>query len=83
MRQLDSTLGCVRVAIVVPRFGFSAVRRNRLKRQLRELTRAHMLTRAASADVLLRARPLTYTATFDALRDDVTDVTARIESLTP
>lgn len=80
MRRLDSTHGVVRVAIVVPKFGFSAVRRNKLKRQLRELTRTHVLPRAASADILLRAKRETYAATFEGLRQDVGGVATSLES---
>ncbi len=83
VRRLDSTHGHVRVAIVVPKFGFSAVRRNRLKRQLRELARAHVLPRATSADVLLRAKREAYAATFEGLREGVDDVATRIESPAP
>ena len=70
----------MRVAIVVPKFGFSAVRRNKLKRHLRELARAHVLPRTLSADILLRARREAYFLTFEALRDDVGDVAKRLES---
>lgn len=70
-RQLDSESGFVRVAIVVPKWGFTAVRRNKLKRRLRELSRALLLVKDASRDVVLRARREAYDASFDALRDDV------------
>lgn len=78
VRRLDSTAGQVRVAIVVPKYGFTAVRRNKLKRQLRELARQTLLPRRASCDLLLRARREAYGAPFDALRTDVADVAARI-----
>lgn len=78
VRRLDSTAGQVRVAIVVPKYGFTAVRRNKLKRQLRELARQTLLPRRASCDLLLRARREAYGAAFDALRTDVADVAARI-----
>lgn len=59
------------MAIVVPKWGFTAVRRNKLKRRLRELTRAHVLTQASSSDVVVRARREAYDASFDDLRQDV------------
>jgi ribonuclease P protein component len=65
----------VRVAIVVPKWGFTAVRRNKLKRRLRELARAHMFDVASSSDVVLRARREAYDASFDHLRDDVQRLT--------
>jgi ribonuclease P protein component len=78
VRRLDSTAGHVRVAIVVPRYGFTAVRRNKLKRQLRELARHTLFQRPASCDVLLRARREAYGASFDTLRSDVADVASRL-----
>jgi ribonuclease P protein component len=62
----------MRVGLIVPRFKHSAVARNRLKRQLRELARLRLLPAALSADVVLRIRPDAYLATFDALAADVT-----------
>ena len=69
--MLESESGFVRVAIVVPKWGFTAVRRNKLKRRLRELTRAHFFERQTSSDVVLRARREAYDASFDDLREDV------------
>jgi len=71
IRRLNSTLGHVRVGIVVPKFGFTAVRRNRLKRRLRELARNRLLTLTQSYDLIIRARREAYDATFDGLREDV------------
>ena len=68
---MESPAGHVRVAIIVPRHGHTAVRRNKLKRQLRELTRREILPRSASRDVLFRARREAYAAPFDELRDAV------------
>jgi ribonuclease P protein component len=59
------------VAIVVPKFGFTGVRRNKLKRQLRELTRQCLLTTVCSCDLLVRARHETYEAPFEKLRDEI------------
>jgi ribonuclease P protein component len=61
----------MRGGLIVPRFKQSAVRRNRLKRQLRELTRQRLLPADLSADVVLRIRPEAYSATFEALTADV------------
>jgi len=78
VRWLESAKGHVRIAIVVPKHGFSAVRRNRLKRRLRELARTHLLSGEGSADVLLRAKRETYAATFEALRDDIVRAASRL-----
>ena len=77
-RQLESESGFVRVAIVVPKWGFTAVRRNKLKRRLRELSRALLWEKSSSHDVVLRARREAYDASFDALRDDVTRLSAAL-----
>lgn len=78
VRRLESSTGSLRVALVVPKYGFTAVRRNRLKRRLRELARQTLLPRAVSCDVLLRARREAYTASFELLRADVTDLALRL-----
>jgi ribonuclease P protein component len=61
----------MRVGLVVPRYKHSAVARNRLKRRLRELARVRLLPADLPADVVLRVRPTTYDATFDALASDI------------
>ena len=61
----------MRVGLIVPRFKQSAVKRNRLKRQLRELTRQCLLPADLAIDVVLRIRPEAYSVTFEALRADV------------
>jgi ribonuclease P protein component len=78
VRRLESPLGYVRVGIVVPKFGFTIARRNKLKRRLRELTRVELLTVTCSCDLLLRARRETYDATFARLRDEMSLVVANM-----
>jgi len=60
---------------VVPRHRHTAVDRNRLKRRLREIVRLDVLPWLdqgdGPADVLLRARPEAYRATYDELRTEV------------
>lgn len=73
---MDSSAGHVRIAIVVPKHGHTAVRRNKLKRQLRELARQEILPRPASRDVLFRARRDAYAATFPELRETITRIAA-------
>lgn len=68
----------MRVAIVVPKFGFAAVRRNTLKRRLRELARAQVLPQSASCDLFVRARREAYDASFDQLREEIGHVAAQI-----
>ena len=74
VRQLPGTTSFMRVAIVVPKLGFTAVRRNKLKRRLRELTRSHLWPLALSSDIVLRTKRDAYDASFDQLRDDIVRV---------
>ena len=75
---MESAEGFPRVAIVVPKFGFTAIRRNRLKRRLRELARLYILPKPVSRDVLVRARRDAYAATFEALRTDILTIAAAL-----
>ena len=68
-----------RLGVVVPKHKRTIVQRNRLKRRLRELGRTVLLpglgNLPAAPDVLLRARPEAYTASFADLRDEVAALT--------
>ena len=59
------------MGIVVPRFQFSAVARNRLRRRLREILRRDALARLPAVDLVVRAKRAAYAAPFAALRADV------------
>ena len=71
IRHLASATGAPRAAVVVAKYGFSAVARNTLKRRLRELVRARLLPQIGAVDVLVRARREAYAGSFDDLRADV------------
>lgn len=64
-----------RLGLVVPKHRHSNAERNRVKRRLREIGRVEVLPRLRSAgcsvDVLIRARPDAYAATFAVLRDEL------------
>jgi ribonuclease P protein component len=81
VRAIASPLGHPRVGIVVPRYSGSAVDRNRLKRRLRELVRTRLLSAVPSVDVVIRARPDAYVASFDALEADVARAAAQLPRL--
>ena len=81
VRAIASPLGHPRVGIVVPRYAGSAVDRNKLKRRLRELVRARMLPAGSSADIIIRARPEAYRATFAELGVDIDRATAQLSRL--
>lgn len=86
-RHLDafvspSPAAFARLGIVVPKHKRTIVQRNRVKRRLRELGRTVLLpglgNRGAVMDVLLRARPESYTASFAQLRDEVVALTEEL-----
>ena len=67
VRTLASPLLHPRVAFVVPKYGHSAVDRNPLKRQLREIVRTRLLGKLPCVDLVVRTRASAYGVTFPAL----------------
>ena len=71
-----------RLGVVVPKHKRTIVQRNLVKRRLRELGRTVLLpglgNNGAALDVLLRARPEAYTASFADLRDEVAALTEEL-----
>ena len=72
-----SPLGHPRMAIVVPRFQFTAVARNRLRRRLREILRRHIASLPA-VDLVVRAKRAAYAAPFATLQAELTEGVTRI-----
>jgi ribonuclease P protein component len=70
--------GHARTGIVVPRFGKTAVARNRLRRRVREILRRELLASLPAVDVVVRARLDAYSAAFAELRAELADAAARI-----
>lgn len=68
VRHLASPLRRPRVGVIVPRFGHSAVDRNTVKRRLRELARTEFLPAISAVDVVIRALPSAYGASFNELQ---------------
>jgi ribonuclease P protein component len=67
-----SPVGCSRLAVIVPLHRESAVRRNRLRRQLKEIGRRLVLPcLEAATDVVVRARAAGYSASFETLRREL------------
>ena len=64
-----------RVGVVVPKYRRNIIDRNRTKRRLRELARTRMLPMLGRIDVLLRAKPEAYGASFDQLSVEVDAIT--------
>ena len=73
-----SPLGYARMAIVVPRFQFTAVARNRLRRRLREILRRYPVASLPAVDLVVRAKRAAYAAPFARLRAEVAASVTRI-----
>jgi ribonuclease P protein component len=73
-----SPVGHPRTAIVVPRYQFTAVARNRLRRRLREILRRHPLASLPCIDLVVRAKRIAYDAPFAALRAELTESVTRV-----
>lgn len=70
----------MRVGIVVPKFGRSAVERNRVKRRLRELVRRELLRDSWSLDLVVNASATSYERTFSMLREEVRQISLDLQS---
>ena len=57
--------------MIVPRYGHTAVDRNKVKRRLRDLARTELLPSLGAMDVVIRAAPSAYAASYDTLRTAV------------
>jgi ribonuclease P protein component len=70
--------GHARLGVIVPRFHFTAVARNRLRRRLREILRRGPLAHLPAVDLVVRASRSAYHASFAVLRATLTDGVSRI-----
>lgn len=57
-----------RAGVIVPKYSHNSVERNLVKRRLREIVRQDMLPLLSSVDVVVRALPSAYRASFADLR---------------
>ncbi len=71
MLWTDNSTGHPRMGLIVPRFQFSAVARNRLRRRLKEVWRRDLQMRQPVWDLVIRARREAYAATFAVLRAEL------------
>jgi ribonuclease P protein component len=81
LRIVASLLRHPRIGFIVPKHGRSIVERNQLKRRLREIVRLNILKRIDSVDMIVRARPEAYSATFASLERDLIAGRERTERL--
>jgi ribonuclease P protein component len=71
MIWLDNATGHPRIGLIVPKFQSSAVARNRLRRQLKEIWRRDLRSRLPGGDLVVRARREAYGAGFAALQAEM------------
>jgi ribonuclease P protein component len=71
-------MGHPRLGIIVPRFQFTAVARNRLRRRVKEILRRDALAALPAVDLVVRATRAAYAASFAVLRADVMDLVSRV-----
>lgn len=74
VRGAASLLAYPRVAVVVAKHGHGSVERNQLKRRLRELIRTTVLPHVGAVDLVWRAAPGAYDASFEALSLEVAEL---------
>lgn len=67
----ENDVGHPRLAVVVPRYGQTVVRRNRLRRRLRDIARRRVLPALAPLDLVIRSRASAYGADFDEVARDL------------
>ena len=67
----------------MPKHGHTAVERNRLKRQLREILRVHILRTLLPIDAVVRAQRNAYHASFETLVDELKQGLAIYERSSP
>ena len=68
---MDNRAGHPRMGLIVPKFQSNAVARNRLRRRLTEIWRRELQPTQGGRDLLIKARPPAYEATFAALHADL------------
>ena len=68
---MDNDVGHPRLGLVVPRYQFTAVARNRLRRRLKEAWRQEVQQRQPAVDLVVRARREAYAAPMAALRAEL------------
>lgn len=69
------------MGFVVPKYGHSAVDRNRLKRRLRELVRTSVLGVLPAVDVVIKTRPSAYVVPLSVMAEELSRTISNVESL--
>lgn len=71
MMWRDNTAGRPRLGLIVPRFQFTAVARNRLRRRLREIWRRQLQEGLPAWDLVIRAKREAYGTDFAHLEAEL------------
>ena len=64
----DNPAGRPRLGLIVPRFQFTAVARNRLRRRLKEIWRRQLQAGLPAGDLVIRAKREAYGMTFGQMQ---------------
>jgi ribonuclease P protein component len=67
----DNQAGRPRLGLIVPRFQFTAVARNRLRRRLREIWRRELQGGLPAVDLVIRAKREAYGMPFETMRSEL------------
>ena len=66
------------MGVIVPKHKHSAVERNRLKRRLREAVRQHIFSVLPAVDLVIRAQPSAYDASYEQLVEELGAMVVRV-----
>lgn len=69
--------------MVVAKYGHTVVKRNRLRRRLRELVRVLLIPKLSGLDLIIRALPSAYAADFKELAADVERIHLKLKAESP
>ena len=78
VRVAVSLLSYCRVAVVVAKYGHTVVKRNRLRRRLRELARVLLIPKLSGLDLVIRSLPSAYAADFKELAAEVQQIQLKL-----
>ena len=78
VRILASPLVHPRVGFVIPKYSYTAVRRNLLKRRLREIVRVELLATLPAIDVVIKSQPAAYAVAAEFIARDLRQIVSEI-----
>ena len=71
MMWQDNPAGRPRLGLIVPRFQFTAVARNRLRRRLKEIWRRQLQAGLPGGDLVIRAKREAYRMSFETMQAEL------------